>query len=134
KTVLGLVTGTVISTLLAYPWLVFPDDSDVAFALPAYGLGSLLNCVPAILLVLIFSVPLGILAHAALYALRRRAFWYYLLSGAVGGILLVAVIGFGRDNPLMWFFAAGWAAACALIAWLIRRPDKDDRPPAENHF
>jgi len=134
KTLLGLMAGSLASSLIFYPLLdqVTGDDArDVAYMLGRSTGGALA--------VFILALPLGVLGHAILYRLKRRALWSYLILAALIGLGLGMIIG--RDTAAhsrfhFWIVATLWGALLILVAWLIRRPDRDKSttPTAESHF
>lgn len=129
KTLLGLTTGAWLTTLVADPCIyvsVGEDNSEGwVFTVPHYDLGTFGYTFYPFLVVLFLTLPTGLFGHAVLYALGLRKVRFYLAFAALAGIALAFMMHMNAENPVLLAFYAAWAIACALIAWLIRRPDKD---------
>ena len=74
----------------------------------------------------------GLPTHAALWRRARTTPLPYAIAGALVGLLPAAVLEMlmvgARAEPQHWAFALALGAAtgvvCALLFWLIRRPDR----------
>lgn len=126
RSALGLVIG---SFAAAMAFLILPPLwQGLAFPDLAY---LLMAAVPGTVIILMFSLPCGFLAHAVLYALKWRWLPVYCLAAAAEAAVYGAICGFtNQSNSDIQNLLAAMpsAATCAAIAWLIRRPDKDGAP------
>ncbi|ESQ90815.1 hypothetical protein ABAC460_08275 [Asticcacaulis sp. AC460] len=89
------------------------------------------------LFVFIVMAPLVLIAHAALCALKRPAWFYYVGLAAVVGYFLGSLVTYVESSISRLWMDGGfaiWAAVCVAIFWLIRRPDKDAVVPLDTHF
>jgi H+/Cl- antiporter ClcA len=79
---------------------------------------------------LIIAVPVGLVGHAILYALKWRNMLAYLLVGgfASTSYALAVAVTDNMTSPRTLAIYAVLGVTCAAIAWLIRRPDKDAAP------
>ncbi len=134
KTLIGLIVGAALSTIIAMAILsLYTGVTTLVFDLSAFnGIFSLT------LMVLVFTLPTGLIAHAILSALKLRDWYIYCglawAAGGAAGQLLISDTDFSARLVAFGGYG-GWAALCALITWLIRRPDKDAAPvPVEQHF
>ncbi len=134
RTLIGLATGVVASTSVA---ILFPGVTDDA---PDVHYSYVSTLLVGTLLMLVLALPVGLIGHAVLYALKRRGPIAYGAMGIAGGLAFCMVADWGGQSltPGQDALLFGtWAGACALIAWAIRRPDKDGKstqPPPETHF
>lgn len=133
KTCVGLVVGAGLGTAISFMVIaLFQSVTGGNFDPDIFR-----SIVAMTFFVLLFMVPTGLIAHAVLYGLKLRNWYYYcglagLAGGATGQFLLYQNATSGDLTALVTY--GGWAALCALITWLIRRPDKDVPPPQESHF
>jgi len=124
RSLVGLVLGSLAAAfvyLLIEKLMGFGEGLDEPV--------SVLSALPGSLLVLVFSLPCGFVAHASLYALKWRAVWLYGIAGAISATLYVATTNFDNFAEIGWDNLASTVPAatiCAVIAWLIRRPDRDN--------
>ncbi|ESQ90816.1 hypothetical protein ABAC460_08280 [Asticcacaulis sp. AC460] len=130
KSLAGLLVGAVVSTAIALPFTGMVHESPD----PELNEGYASMLIAGSLMVTMFAVPVGLVGHAILSALKRREAVVYAMSGGVGGFLFSFVMGGGIDRLQTIPLYTLWAAGCALIAWLIRRPDKDAVVPLDTHF
>lgn len=90
-----------------------------------------LYIIPGALIIFMFAVPCGFLAHAILYSQNWRWLPAYAAAAAIEAALYGILGSMGRvtqSNLEMMAMAMPSAAVCAAVAWLIRRPDKDSTP------
>ncbi len=126
----GLAVGASAATVFCVISSAFkdgflPDADSLAFELLA-GFALLFGA----------SLPFGFLAHAVLYGLKWRSLAAYGLAAAAEVFLCGAVTTFGRmlDIEIRETLIDVVAAVlCAIIAWMIRRPDRDAPPISESH-
>ncbi len=129
RTILGLTIGALVSTAAA----MFLNRGN-----PGIQPRFVSDTLTMTLFVLLFALPVGLIGHATLYALKRRHLLYYSGLGFIGGSIFAMV--FFHDDPgeipINVLNFGLWAGTCAAIAWLIRRPDKDEvkMPDPASHF
>ncbi|WP_157138667.1 hypothetical protein [Asticcacaulis biprosthecium] len=129
KTLAGLALGVVVSTAVALPFTgMVSENLDSEFP-ETYGSMLLLGSY----MVAMFALPVGLVGHAILSALKQRSLIIYALVGAIAGFIYGYVVGIGAERLENTILCSLWAAGCALIAWLIRRPDKDGVVALDTH-
>jgi hypothetical protein len=121
KTMVGMALGVVVSTAIALPFTGTVHESTGRELYETYG--SMLFL--ASYMLAIFAVPVGLVGHAILSALKQNSLLVYAALGGVAGLLFSFWMGGGIDWLQTIILYSLWAAGCAAIAWLIRRPDKD---------
>jgi len=125
RTFAGLVLGAVVTAQLAEPCLYLSSNGGWELVLPAYSVERLFSSGFSMSMAVTFAVPLGLIAHALLYAQKRHALWHYLAAAGVAGLGLGPLLGPQLMTPVIWLFCIACGVLCGLITWLIRRPDKD---------
>lgn len=121
RSLAGLILGTLVSlTILSLSMSGMTATSEGFFV-------DLLKVVfVGFLFAAMLTVPLGLLMHFGLYALRLHGLIAYAVAGAIGGALYGGAIAIqGEVRPFDLLIYAAMGMACASVAWLIRRPDKD---------
>ncbi len=84
---------------------------------------------PGFIVIFILSLPFGFAGHAILYPTKRRPIWAYCLVAALeaAAFFFITKIGDLSQFDLKEAMSLSLAAAtCAAVAWLIRRPDRDN--------
>jgi hypothetical protein len=124
RSVAGIVVGTIVAIVGFSLFAGFPDAGapDPVYLTPFLVFGIIFG--------LMFTIPLGLLGHSVLYALKwRNGFAYVLVGGfaSVSYALAVAVTN-NMISPGTLATYGVMGITCAAIAWLIRRPDLDPAP------
>ncbi len=134
RDLLGLFAGSIVAAVLFL-------TIDALFDIPAGkfdGGFTLTAVIPGTVIIFAFAAVWGLPAHALLYRLKWTPIYAYALAAALEAFVY-NLFSSGRFSPSgLTTLAAAMpaAAACTAIAWLIRRPDKDDKPrfKPENTF
>ncbi|WP_031235422.1 hypothetical protein [Asticcacaulis sp. AC402] len=132
KSLAGLGLGAVLSTAVALPFTGLVSENPDPELNDGYGtllfFGSFI--------VALLAVPVGLPGHAVLYALKRHGLVSYTLAGGCAGLAYILLVSLGGNPDLVkdLILYSLWAAGCALVAWLIRRPDKDAVVALDTHF
>lgn len=74
------------------------------------------------------TLSIGLIAHIMFQRRGVTSIWAYILTGAITGALVPAVLtSFLPASSLFALYGTPIGAITALLAWLIRRPDRDAR-------
>jgi hypothetical protein len=130
KSLAGLALGASISTAIAAPFTgLVSEVEDLEMTAPYVTV-----VITGAIIVTLLAIPFGLAGHAILYALKRRDIVSYTAAGGLAGMASTFALTTDFTRIQTFILYSLWAAGCALIAWLIRRPDKDAVVPLDTHF
>lgn len=121
----GVWSGLVLAAAM-----VASLDGGVTLAPMIFLIGTLYSAA----ICLIFTCTLGLAWHTIALARGWKSWKAYLLAGSLSGALSatgLAIVSQSDELSATWGFLVCWfasvGAVAAITAWLIRRPDCDER-------